>query len=52
MTEICLSCGQDMETSPKNAATRIVFWNGEWHKQLRYKDKNYTKQGGSKWIQN
>lgn len=52
MTGSCLSCGQNMETSPRNAATRIVFWNGEWHKQLRYNDKNYIKQSGSKWIQN
>ena len=49
MTEICLSCGGEMKTLPCDAATRRIFYCGQWRAQMRYRGDDYLREDG-RWV--
>jgi hypothetical protein len=50
MTQICLSCGQNMKWLPVTAAKRNIFIGGKWRVQLHDRGNDYIRSDG-KWAQ-
>ena len=46
MTQICLSCGQEMSQLPFDAAMRKIVRNGKWTQTIRVKNVEYEKVDG------
>lgn len=50
MTEICLSCGQQMGRLPDSAARRRVVLEGAWRDTIRLGSTDYVKNESGDWV--